>query len=141
MSTAPKRKPEKIVVDTNILVSIYIFPGTTVVRILDLIKSGKALLGVSAEILGEFVGVCIAKFRYEPHEAISRADAIRDIAEIVEPVEKVDIIKDTPDNRILECAAAFGADCIISGDKHLLELKKYKGIEILTPADYIRKYG
>lgn len=136
-----KKKPEKIVVDTNILVSAYIFPGTTVIQILERLKKGKAILGISDEILGEFIGVCIRKFGYEPHEAVYRADAIRDISTVVIPGERVNIIKDEPDNRILECAAAFNADYIISGDKHLSGLKKYKGIEILTPADYIRKYG
>jgi hypothetical protein len=44
---------------------------------------------------------------------------------------------DDPDNRILECAKAGGANFIISGDKHLLNLKNYQGIKIVTPGEFL----
>jgi predicted nucleic acid-binding protein len=51
--------------------------------------------------------------------------------------EPLAIIVDDPDNRILECAVAGQADFIISGDKHLLNLKNFQGINIVTPADFL----
>jgi predicted nucleic acid-binding protein len=45
----------------------------------------------------------------------------------------LNIIEDVEDNRILECAVAAGADIIVSGDKHLLELGKFKKTKIVTP--------
>jgi predicted nucleic acid-binding protein len=46
----------------------------------------------------------------------------------------LDVIKSNPDdNKILECAVACGASYIVSGDRHLLELKEYGKIKIITP--------
>ena len=56
----------------------------------------------------------------------------------VEPIEKVHYLKDDPDDdKVLECAV--GADCnyIVSGDKHLIRLKSFKGIKILSPAEFL----
>jgi len=47
------------------------------------------------------------------------------------------IIDDPPDNRVLDCAVSAGADFIISGDKHLLNLQNFKWIEILSPEDFL----
>ena len=64
-------------------------------------------------------------------------ERIKKFSEVVNPKERLAIIADDPDNRILECAAAGQTDFIISGDKHLLHLKNYQGIKILTPAAFL----
>ena len=56
----------------------------------------------------------------------------------VEPLERLAAISsDESDNRYLECAVEGGAQYIISGDKHLLELGEYRGIAIVSAADFI----
>ena len=62
---------------------------------------------------------------------------IKKFSEVVKPKERLAIIADDPDNRILECAVAGQTDFIISGDQHLLHLKNYQGIKILTPAAFL----
>jgi uncharacterized protein len=141
MSTGKRKKPEKITVDTNILVSGLIYPGKTVVNIFDDIFDGEVMLGISEDLIKEFIRVCIIKFEYDPGKTMDIVRELRGYSQPVAPVEVINVIKDEPDNRVLECAVTFKADCIISGDRHLLDLKKYKGIEIITPADYIKKYG
>ena len=47
------------------------------------------------------------------------------------------ILKDPEDNKFIECAVASMADYIVSGDKHLLELKEFAGIKILTASECI----
>jgi len=37
----------------------------------------------------------------------------------------------------LECAIEAGADYLISGDQHLKKLKRFQGIEIITPREYL----
>jgi predicted nucleic acid-binding protein len=50
----------------------------------------------------------------------------------------LEVVKDdSDDNRVLECAVAAKANYIISGDKHLLDLGEYRGIEVLPPAGFI----
>jgi len=56
----------------------------------------------------------------------------------VEPEVALEVVEDDPDdNRILECAITTKASYIISGDKHLLDLGEYWGIEVLPPAGFI----
>jgi len=138
MSTGRKEKKPKITVDTNILISAFVYPGTTVIKIFDGIFGGSIKLGLSDEILREFTGVCVRKFDYDPEDAVKLADMIRQQSEIVYPEQKISVISDEPDNRILECAVKFGADYIISGDRHILSVVKYKGIKILSPAEFIK---
>jgi len=129
---------QRITVDTNILISAFVYPGTTVIKIFDYIFDGRIALGLSDEILRGFTGVCVRKFDYEAETAVKYADLIRRHCIIVYPKQKLDIIKDEPDNRILECAKEFKADFIISGDKHMQDVKEFKGIKILKPADFIK---
>ena len=54
---------------------------------------------------------------------------------------KVDGVKnDPPDNRILEAAIDGKASYIVSGDKDLLRLKKFKGVKILTASKFLEKF-
>lgn len=48
---------------------------------------------------------------------------------------------DPDDNKFLECAIAGGADYIVSGDAHLVEMEEYRGIQILTPAEFLVVLG
>src|SRR5207249_7245113 len=65
---------------------------------------------------------------------ISRASTV------YKPSVRVDVLADASDNRILECALAAGADLIVTGDRHLLKLKKYQDIPIIQLADLLRMF-
>jgi len=43
-------------------------------------------------------------------------------------------------NKILECALEAQASFIVSGDKHLLEIKEYKGIKIISPKEFLSQF-
>ncbi|MEI9478062.1 MAG: hypothetical protein WCO26_16010 [Deltaproteobacteria bacterium] len=40
----------------------------------------------------------------------------------------------------MECAVAGGATCIVTGDKHLLKVLKFRGIPILKPREFVEDY-
>ena len=62
---------------------------------------------------------------------------IADNSKLVDPKAKLNIVKeDEEDNRILECALSVKADIIVSGDKHLLALGRFKNTRILTPREF-----
>src|ERR1039458_2160341 len=65
-------------------------------------------------------------------------DAIRELltfTEHVEPKQRIDVVKDDPtDNRILDYAIAERSEYLITGDKHLLKLREYGKVKIVTPA-------
>ena len=62
-------------------------------------------------------------------------------SEIVLPPSLSPVIRDDPsDDKFLECALAGEAAFIVSGDKHLLRLSVFEGIEILSPRDFLQRY-
>ena len=66
---------------------------------------------------------------------------VLDTNTLVIPHQTLSVVKkDEDDNRILECGVEGKAQYIISGDKrHLLSLKQYQGIKILSPANFLKE--
>ncbi|MEI7961554.1 MAG: putative toxin-antitoxin system toxin component, PIN family [archaeon] len=61
---------------------------------------------------------------------------------LVNPREKVfAVVEDPDDNKVLEVAIEANVDFIVSGDKHLLKLKEFRGINILTAKDFLDFYN
>ena len=129
-----------VVLDTNVLISALVFGGKPR-KVLDRIIKGQLKMAVSKEILDEMEGVLTSrKFQYSRQISHSIRNALEEVADLITPQKTVKAIKNDPDdNRILECALAAGADIIISGNRHLLELKQYRGINIITPSDFLNK--
>ena len=63
---------------------------------------------------------------------------MRGIAQIVHPNSQVVVCKDERDNKVLECAIDGRAEYVISGDLHLLGLKSFKGVKIISVTDFLR---
>ena len=128
----------KAVVDTNVLISAFVFPGGSPEAVYRLALVGSFDLVTSPPLLLELGRILQQKFEWEPTMA---EDAVRQVARvgtIVEPATSVsDIEHDPADNRVLEAAAESNADAIVSGDRHLLDLGTWRGIPILPPALFI----
>ena len=122
----------KITPDTNTLVSAAISKGNEY-ELLRLAELGNVKLILSPQIIQEFIGVISRpKFGFSEKQIADSIKQIIDVSNIIMPVKGIDIIKEDPeDNRILECAQAGKADYIVSGDRHLLNLKNYKSIRII----------
>lgn len=130
----------KVVPDTNVLISALFWRGNPY-RILRLAIEGKIKLVISEEIIEEVREVLMReeKFELTEEEIETYCTLLRYHAELVNPSKTLRAItKDPDDNKFLECAVEGKADCIVSGDSHLLELGEYKGIKILTPAELIK---
>ncbi|MBU0952147.1 MAG: putative toxin-antitoxin system toxin component, PIN family [Elusimicrobia bacterium] len=129
----------KIVFDTNILISVFIFPGGPPEEIFHGVIMQDYKLGISAPILEEFNKVLRKKFTWSENKIAVIIKLIQRNSTIVTPKYKVKAIHDESDNRILECAEEFNADYIISGDKHILKLKKYKNTRIRLASDFLKE--
>jgi putative PIN family toxin of toxin-antitoxin system len=129
----------KVVLDTNVLISAIVFGGKPRDVFTEVLK-GRIKLAISKDILDEMEGVLSGKkFQYPKPIIRYIRSALEDLAEFVTPEKRVKVIEDDPnDNRILECALEAKADFIISGDHHLLELKEYQSIRIITPSDLMK---
>ena len=80
---------------------------------------------------------CARKFARDPEELAHVAVFVTELAVVVAPKRRLQIVKDEADNRIIECAAAGRAEVIVTGDKALLALKLYKKIRILSVREYL----
>jgi putative PIN family toxin of toxin-antitoxin system len=127
----------RVVFDTNILVSALVFPGgqgdTALRRII--VETDELVL--SRPILDELLEVLGRKFARDAEELAHVAVFLSELALLVAPKRRLRVVKDEPDNRILECAVAGRAEVIVTGDKALLALKGYRNTRILTLRGYL----
>lgn len=128
----------KVVYDTNVLISAFIaesYPREAFRMVL----GGKVMLLASEELLAEFESVLSReKFGFTKLQINDMILMVKRASKIVAPQQKLNIIKQDPDdNVILECAIEGKAGYIVSGDRHLLALKQYRGIKIITARQFI----
>lgn len=127
----------RVVFDTNILVSALVFPGGQGDAALRRIIVETDELVLSRPILDELLEVLGRKFARDAEELAHVAVFLSEIAVMVAPKRRLRVVKDEPDNRILECAIAGRAEVIVTGDKPLLALKRYEEIRLLALRDYL----
>lgn len=127
----------RVVFDTNILVSALVFPGGQGDAALRRIIVETDQLVLSRPILDELLDVLGRKFARDAEELAHVAVFLSDLSVIVAPKRRLRVVKDEPDNRILECAVAGYAKVIVTGDKALLALKRYEEIRIVALREYL----
>lgn len=127
----------RVVFDTNILVSALVFPGGQGEAALRRILAETDELLLSRPILDELLEVLGRKFARDAEELAHVAVFLSDFALIVAPKRRLRVVKDEPENRILECAVAGRAEAIVTGDKALLALKSYGNTRMLTLRGYL----
>lgn len=130
---------DRIVIDTNTLISFFLIRKSA--RLDSLIANGKILMLFSEELLNEFLTVIQrAKFKkyFSAGDIESLILMIRNRAQLVEVTSKVLICRDPKDNFLLALAQDGKADYLLTGDKDLLSLKKFKKTRILSLSDYLK---
>jgi uncharacterized protein len=126
-----------VVLDTNVIVSGLNFPTSNPAKILLLAASGEIANFTSRHIGNETRRILIDKFFWTHEEAEAAEVWLKTFSKLVNPENRISVIGDDPDNRILECAVEGRADFIISGDHHLTDLKNYQGIKIVAPSTFL----
>ena len=134
----------KVVIDTNTVISAPLSEEGNPAKIFELLLLEEINNFRSEEITNEIVEVFnrekIKKLISE-NKTNFVIDSYRKFSKLVKPNIKLSIVKDDKDdNRILECAETANADYIISGDRHLLELKNHKNIKIVSPKEFLDIY-
>lgn len=123
----------RIVLDSNVYISALLFKGIPG-KILDMALKNEIILITSDEIITETVRILREKFKWPEHNIDKFMRRLSDISVNIKPVNKLNVIKEREsDNSVLECAVSGDASLIVSGDKHLLKVKKYKNIPIARP--------
>ena len=126
------------ILDTNIYISAFFWGGKPK-QILRMAIDGKITIAMSFAQYEELRRVLTyEKFSLSEKQQEVILTSIVNVVDIIDAPRKEDMIKEDPsDNMILDIAAITAADCIVSGDNHLLSLKEYKGIPILTPSRFL----
>lgn len=133
----------RVVLDTNVLISGTFWKGDSA-AILRLVEEKKLVLIVSTEIIKEYDEVMnydeIKQKVGHHHERAQASQKLMQISVIVNPQESINVIKEDPeDNKFIEAALAGKADIIVSQDHHLLKLKNYGKIKIVTPEEFLKQ--
>ncbi|HXN15204.1 MAG TPA: putative toxin-antitoxin system toxin component, PIN family [Usitatibacter sp.] len=93
---------------------------------------------LSQPILDELLGVLGRKFAHNAEDLAHVAVFLSELALYLKPRRKLNILKDHPDNRILECALTGRAEAIVTGDRALLALREFRGVRIIGLREYLR---
>jgi putative PIN family toxin of toxin-antitoxin system len=131
----------KIVLDANIFVSAFLWGGKPS-AIVGIAEDGLCTLYITNEIVAEIERVLRKrKFRLTEEKVEYYIRRIERISKKITVADSERVTtggsRDKTDNKYLECAVTANADYVISGDIHLRELKEYRGIKIVNPAEYL----
>lgn len=127
----------RVVFDTNIFISVLAISGSLAGKAITKIIEGDDALLTSKVLIDELLSTLAMKFSHDVEQLSRVAVNISELAEIVRAAKRINVLKDDPDNRVLECAVAGKADLIITGDKAMLSLKAYKRIKIVSLRSYL----
>ena len=132
----------KVVIDTNVLVSAVISKDSSPADVVRLAILGEIENYTSEDILAEVERILNSEKVLQRISSKHKDDIIRIYRLIsikVSPKIRVNVIeRDPSDNKFLETALEAKADFIITGDHHLLELREFRGVKILSPSDFLK---
>ncbi|MBI3010976.1 MAG: putative toxin-antitoxin system toxin component, PIN family [Candidatus Omnitrophica bacterium] len=130
----------RVVLDTSVVISGLLFGGPPGL-LLDLGLEGAIEVATSSNLMNELERVLHEKFPHAQQAIWDTVATLKEIAVSTIPQESVTAISvDPSDNRVLECALSAHADAIVSGDKHLLALKLFRGMPILAPQAFLAQW-
>lgn len=131
----------RVVIDTDLVISALLFGGTPG-KLIPLWKSDRIQPFVSKQIINEYLRV-LAYPKFKLSEAEINYILYKEILPYFEVVEikvgKIIIQEDPADDMFIRCALSGKANIIISGDSHLLSLKSYQKVNILTPSQVLKE--
>jgi len=133
----------RVVLDTNVVVSAAVNPKGPPAQVIRAWRNRSFEWLTSPALLDE-----LARTLHSPRvrcymawgedEVAQFVSVVQQRVELVSPTNLIDAISADPsDNRVLEAAVAAQADYVVSGDHHLLEVKTYEGVQIVTPARFV----
>lgn len=135
---------QRIVLDTNVLVSALIgssFPKFILYR---LVLDKQIALCLSSEVFEEYETVLsrerFAKFSGFTEESKIVLNKLSEMSLLFYPIEKETIIKDKTDNKFIELAVDANAEVIVTGNHNDFDIEVYKGIQIMSPKKYCETY-
>ncbi len=131
----------RIVIDTNVIVSALFFGGKPR-ALLELVATGHLDIFVTQEILAEYKAtIDYLLEKYHGHQLPSFLPEFKKVASVIESSSRVRVCRDPDDNKFIECALDGQCSYIVSGDKDLLDIERFKNIRIILVSEFLGLYG
>jgi len=127
----------KVVFDTNIFISAFAIPGSKAEEAYLHGLKGDFDLYSSVAILTKTAQKLREKFAWAENQIVRLLKLISKLATVIKTSPHLHPLTDEPDNRILECAVEAKAEFIVTGDKHLLSLKHFQNIKIISLSNFL----
>jgi putative PIN family toxin of toxin-antitoxin system len=132
----------RVVLDTNVYISMFTQPDRPIYQIWEQAVRRHYHLLISRAILDEVADVLRTDFGWNDRTIVQHLKLLARAGEIITPTVTLNVIPEDPDDdRILECAVEGRANLIVSGDRHLRRLRIYQNIPVVRPADFLRILG
>ena len=131
----------RIALHTNSVISALLFSGTAS-RLVPLWQSRPIIVLISRTIFEECLYVlAYPKFRLRNEEIQGlMEEELLPFVETVRVRRRLSVVRRDPDDdKFLECAAAGRAECLVAGDRDLLDLPSYRRVQILTVRNFLEK--
>ena len=128
----------RVTPDTNVLISALFYHGNERV-ILEAAVEGCLQFVLSVEIIDELIRVLEKKFKVDPELTRDYVLRLNELSDIVTPRKLPGkLVRDREDAKVIECAHSGHSHYIVSGDKDLLSLKRYRQTKIVSPTKFMR---
>lgn len=127
----------KVVLDTNVILAAYLTKGAAS-KIIKKWAEGAFGLLISDEIVKEYLRILLSQ-NIDTDLVFEFNNQLERHAEIIRPQIKLNVVKDDPDdNKFFECAAEGSAKYVVSNDQHLLQVKNYNGVKVLSIQQFLK---
>jgi uncharacterized protein len=131
---------KKVVIDNNVLFASFLFDSGNCNKIMQMVTDGEIKNYISIEMLSEFEEKLKKKFEVDNNTVQELLTFTIFISQFINITVKIEKARDVKDNMVLETAVSADANYIITGDKDLLVLNEFKGIKIISPHDFLKKF-
>ena len=135
-----KEKVRKVVRDTSVLISALLFKGE-LFKLVGLWQKGKIIPFISKDTFQEFRSVLeYPKFSLSQEEINTIIEnEVLPHFEVVEVTKEIEgVCRDPADDKFISCALSASAGYIVSGDKDLCDLSRYRSVRIVTPSEFFK---
>jgi putative PIN family toxin of toxin-antitoxin system len=128
----------RVVLDSNVLVSAFAFPGGTPYQLVQLLLRNEIVVATSPHTLSEVQAVLRGKLGVGDRTVQDALDLLREHCLLVDPAVEAAVSGISPDdNRVLDCAVVGEVQYLVTGDRGILRLGEFEGIEIVSPAEFL----
>lgn len=131
----------RVVFDTNVYISAFVIPASLSDDAYRRARVGDVELFTSVSILTELASKLREKFDWDEDHIRAALKSISRTAQVLKTTPHLSIVRDATDNRILECAEKVDADLIVTGDPHLLRLRRFGHAGIVRVSPFLRILG